>query len=124
MKDFILQVLRTSGELAQNSVKSFLWKIPESKKSNEWTFAKGKQIPVKTIQDIKNHFGVSFSAVVFSIVAGGLDRFSRRKGTPTPELPNGIAVPIKGHPDALCNMLYVHLFKACRTCSTINHYPN
>lgn len=101
------KVLRIFGELAHNTASSFLWKIPETQKSREWSIYQGDRVKVTSIIKIKRHFGVSFTAVVFSLLCGGLQRFIARhgKGPGIRALPSAITVPVKSHPDKLCNKL-------------------
>jgi hypothetical protein len=60
----------------------------------------GKGIPISTILQVKNHTGVSFTAVVFALLCGGLCRYINRhekhRGIMT--MPAVITAPINPHP--------------------------
>lgn len=103
-----VKVLSLVGELAHNTVTTTLWKIPEEEKSAKWSYSVGKAIPISTILQIKRHFGVSFTSVVFSLVTGGLRQFIAKNKSATEimaSLPALFSIPVKSHPDVLCNKL-------------------
>ncbi|OXA49402.1 hypothetical protein Fcan01_15534 [Folsomia candida] len=97
------------GELAHSAVTRTIWKVPERRKGLTWSLARGQSIPARTILRIKNHFQVSFSAALYSLVAGGLRRFIdselKHNGTKIPAIiPTVTPVPPGGrHPDRMGN---------------------
>ncbi|OXA49218.1 hypothetical protein Fcan01_15535 [Folsomia candida] len=106
-KHFILfpyKAILLFGELAHSAVTRTIWKVPERRKGLTWSLARGQSIPTRTIFRIKNHFQVSFSAVLFSLVAGGLSRFmdsELKQGAKIPDIvPTVTSIASGGkHPD-------------------------
>jgi hypothetical protein len=48
----------------------FDWRVTADQRKTDFVHTVSDSIPLTTIKDIKNHFGVSFSSVLHAIVAG------------------------------------------------------
>lgn len=98
------------GELAHSAAKQWRWKVLERQKGLTWSLARGQSISTRTIFRIKKHFQVSFSAVLYSLVAGGLRRFmdsELKKGMKIPDVIQTVTPVLPGgkHPDRMGNQL-------------------
>ncbi|XP_021958758.2 uncharacterized protein LOC110854604 [Folsomia candida] len=96
------------GELAHSAAKQWRWKVLERQKGLTWSLARGQSISTRTIFRIKKHFQVSFSAVLYSLVAGGLRRFmdsELKKGMKIPDVIQTVTPVLPGgkHPDRMGN---------------------
>ncbi|XP_035700504.1 putative diacyglycerol O-acyltransferase Mb3154c [Folsomia candida] len=61
-----------------------------------------KPIPLETIKDIKNHFGVTFTSTIHSVLAGALRDLMIFKGNPViipTNFPTLVPTPLAGHPE-------------------------
>lgn len=98
------------GELAHFTVTKATFKVPEAQKGLKWSLALGTPISSGKIIKVKNHFKVSFTAVLFSAVAGGLRRFiltEYKNGSTVPNIIPTVTTVLAGgrHPDKMCNQL-------------------
>jgi hypothetical protein len=86
------------------------WFLPRSELSRHCHLGLTKKIPVSLVKEISGQRGVSFSAILFSAVGGGIGKFMERHSDI--EIPNEIQCftpfPRGGHPNnKLVNHLYV-----------------
>ncbi|CAG7784756.1 unnamed protein product [Allacma fusca] len=61
-------------------------------------------VNVETVNKIKNHFQVSYAAVLYAVVCGAIERAMTRSNQNVPDgLLGGVVVPVPNHPGGMCN---------------------
>ncbi|CAG7721203.1 unnamed protein product, partial [Allacma fusca] len=80
------------------------WHLPLDKVTRPMNIALTEPIKLDWIKSIKNEYCVSFSAVIYAAVTGGIRNLMIEKGVPVPnEMHTAVAVPVPGHPPKLRN---------------------
>jgi hypothetical protein len=85
----------------------FDWRVPVANSKVDFLHVVTEPIPLETIKEIKNHFGVSFASVLHAVLTGVNRKMLQRKGFRVPkELPCWMVLPLPGHSLKLRNILY------------------